>query len=311
MTIQYKIIYPQGYRNYFLHGVFLLLCLSILLSGNVFAQVPVGMITSLEGRVTFTNKPEQEIDFGTDVFYRDKIKISKDSSVMITYYKGCRQEWYGEKTLIEAGKEHSNILAGKNLKHQTYECETPEIIMSGQNSFKKAAFHFRGETPKNSEALQQKIDLLDRISQNQLSTEDVKFKLWTVKQNNQYFREGESIVIYMLANKDVYLMLDYFQADDQVVHLIPNLFKDKKTITAHTIHAIGGSKSELNLTVNRPFGKESIRALVSTSPFPVSFNSPDSVESSDKYQQRLDDLLKKTDKSLEVHNFVLTFRTTP
>ena len=79
----------------------------------------------------------------------------------------------------------------------------------------------------------------------------------------------------------------------------------------HTIHAIGGRKSELNLTAGRPFGNERIRALVSMKPFPESFNTNQANESAREYEQRLNKMLKNMDEGSEIHDFFLTFRTTP
>ena len=71
--------------------------LLIMAIQNVSASA-VGIITSVEGNVTVVNENNRNLDFGDDAITANKIKTGKDSSLILTYYAGCRQEWYGPNT---------------------------------------------------------------------------------------------------------------------------------------------------------------------------------------------------------------------
>jgi len=114
----------------------------------------------------------------------------------------------------------------------------------------------------------------------------------------------------MVANKDAYLKLDYFQADGNVVHLIPNLFEEKQKIKAGQIYIVGGNKSKIKLIVENPYGEEYIRALVSTQPLDESFMSTEMIEESQNYQQTINKLLSKN-KQAKVSEFELGIWSIP
>lgn len=93
-----------------------------------------------------------------------------------------------------------------------------------------------------------------------------RLKVWTNKEPAA-FREGERLVIYVWSERDAYLKLDYYQANGEVVHLVPNLFARQALIRAGQTYAFGGPDSPYEFLVKTPFGAEAIKALAATQPF--------------------------------------------
>jgi hypothetical protein len=275
-----------------------LILLSLLMvSGYAAAQSMVGIITSLDGHVNIINDENREADFGGDLIYKDKMKIGPGASLVITYYAGCRQEWYGENTVIEIGQKKSRVISGRLQKTEIFDCEVPEVVLSDKDSFKKAAFHIRGikvEKKSDNQLKNQSENKVKenksrsyRVDANEISRNDVNLRIWTAKQNDHYYRSGEHIIIYLVADKDAYLKLDYFQTDGKVVHLVPNLFEEKSKIKAGQIYVIGGNRAKLKLIVEHPFGEETISAMVSAQPFDKRFHSKDAIQDALEYKQNL------------------------
>jgi len=272
-------------------------------------ETTVGIVSSMDGNVHVVNNNGRVVDFGDDLLLNDKIEIGAKSSLVLTYYAECRQEWYDENTIIEIGQQQSNVIKGNIKKVETFDCEVPSVVLSGNDSFKKAAFHFRGISQKESaiDTTAEAIAVINknkvksqRVDNNKHSSDDVKLKMWTAKKDDRYYQTGEHIIIYFVANKDAYLNLNYYQADGNVVHLIPNLFEDKYHIKAGQIYIVGGNKSKLKLIVEHPYGEETISALVSSKPFPKDFKTIETIETTEKYKQKLS-------KSLTAHNKVAEY----
>ena len=85
--------------------------MSFVFAGTVFAQPPVGIITSLDGDVKVVSDNNREADFGDDILLDDKFKIGAGGSLVITYYAGCVQETFGENALIQVGQDKSKIIS--------------------------------------------------------------------------------------------------------------------------------------------------------------------------------------------------------
>jgi hypothetical protein len=291
-------------------GVFFML---LLLTHYSYAQ-SVGMISNIEGDSVVLIDNKRHIDFGDDIILKDKIKVGLNSSVMLTYYSGCRQEWFGENTVLEIGLKKSKVIRGQIQKSQIFDCEIPNVSLGENDRFKGTVYKYRGVSPVNiapAVPLKNKIKVKSRRVDNQpYHSNDVKLKIWTAKKEELYYRSGEHIIIYLIANKDAYLKLDYFQADDHVVHLIPNIFEEKAKIKAGQIYVIGGSKSKLKLVVENPYGEESIHALVSVSPLENGLNSSDIIELSSTYQQKLKQLLL-SDKQNKISEYALDIWSMP
>ncbi len=296
-----------------LSGLFILMVFSV----QVNAQPPVGIITNIEGSIVVISGDHRAVDFGDDVIFKDKIKVGANSSLVITYYAGCRQEWFEENTVLEIGLDNSKVISGKLQKSEVFDCEVPEVVLSNKDSFKKAAFHFRGVNPAKTAASETTSQLMrnDKSKSRQINggkshTGDVKLRIWTAKKDDMYYRSGEHIIIYLVADRDAYLKLDYFQADGNVVHLIPNLFEEKQKIKAGQIYIVGGNKSKIKLIVENPYGEESIRALVSSSPLGKEFKSAEIIEKSHDYQKKMDKFFSEN-KQTKVSEYELDIWSIP
>jgi len=299
--------------------LFMLLSFVVLsvLASKVNAQSPVGIITDIEGDISIISDNNRAADFGDDVLLKEKMKVGANSLLVITYYAGCRQEWFDENTVLEIGQDKSKVISGKMHKSEIFDCEVPEVVLSDKDSFKKAAFHFRGVAPMKTAATKQTSTMMinDKSKSRLVSLErahsnDVKLRIWTAKKDDMYYRSGEHIIIYLIADRDAYLKLDYFQADGNVVHLVPNLFEEKSKIKAGQIYVVGGNKSKLKLIVENPYGEESIRALVSSSPLTDELKSAEIIEKSQGYTQKLEKTLSEN-KQINVAEYALDIWSIP
>jgi len=307
-------------KDFIQYNLLFFTVLSIFIS-NAYAQSAVGIITNMDGDISIINGDKRTADFGDDIVFKDKIKVGANSSLVITYYAGCRQEWFGENTVLEVGSSKSNVISGKIEKSEVFDCEVPEVVLSNEDSFKKAAFHFRGIATEKTADKKQKSStgsILNstqttrsiRVNANKKQADDIKLRIWTAKKSGMQYQSGEQIIIYLVADKNAYLKLDYYQADGNVIHLVPNLFNEKRKIKAGQIYVIGGKQSRLKLITKSPYGKELISALVSTSPLEGDFESFEVAEESQHYKQKLEKTLSEN-KQIKVAEYALELITAP
>ena len=97
-------------------------------------------------------------------------------------------------------------------------------------------------------------------------------KVWTNKPINRFI-ENERLIIYVKSDRDAYLKLDYFQANETVVHLVPNKFREQGHITGGKTYAFGDDTSPEQFIIQEPYGDEVIKAIASIRPFDLS-NEP-------------------------------------
>lgn len=117
-------------------------------------------------------------------------------------------------------------------------------------------------------------------------------KIWLNKLDT-FYREGDSLVVYVQADQNVYLKLDYFQADGQVVHLVPNFFRQQAFIKKGEIYEFGGPNSLEQFRISGPFGDETIKVLTSTKPFTEEFLSREKVSEGKAYVKTLKQGIEK------------------
>ncbi|HMS82477.1 MAG TPA: TIR domain-containing protein [Nitrospira sp.] len=91
-------------------------------------------------------------------------------------------------------------------------------------------------------------------------------QVWTNKTDGRFF-EGERLIIYVKAERDGYLKLDYFQADGTVVHLVPNHSRAQAVIKAGQTYVFGGDDSAEKIVIQPPYGKEIVKAMLSAQSF--------------------------------------------
>jgi len=106
-------------KDFIQYNLLFFTVLSIFIS-NAYAQSAVGIITNMDGDISIINGDKRTADFGDDIVFKDKIKVGANSSLVITYYAGCRQEWFGENTVLEVGSSKKSHHAITNkLIHST------------------------------------------------------------------------------------------------------------------------------------------------------------------------------------------------
>lgn len=140
---------------------------------------------------------------------------------------------------------------------------------------------------------------------------DFRIKIWTNKSGDSYYREGERLIIYILLEKDSYLKLDYYQADGQVVHLVPNLFSKNNRFKAGKIYTFGSKLSGHEFFIRDPFGIEAVKVIASTSRFVKDIQSQKNVESADEYMQLLADGISEKPKNTMMAEEMIEIRTIP
>ena len=94
-------------------------------------------------------------------------------------------------------------------------------------------------------------------------------RLWANKEDGRYV-EGEHLIIFLQSTRDGYLKLDYFQADGTVVHMVPNMFRGQELIKAGRNYVFGDQSAPEQFLIGAPFGNETIKAILSERPIPVS-----------------------------------------
>jgi hypothetical protein len=91
----------------------------------------------------------------------------------------------------------------------------------------------------------------------------LNIKIWTDKQE---YREGEKMKVFIKANKPFYAQVVYAQADNSLVQLLPNPYRDQNYFNGSTVYEIPSGDDRFDLKVTPPFGTENITVYASTSP---------------------------------------------
>jgi hypothetical protein len=144
---------------------------------------------------------------------------------------------------------------------------------------------------KMEERIQQLINAKDIATQAQAPVlpagSAFGVRVWTNKQPGQPFIEGDPLVIYVQSDREGYLKVDYYQADGQVVHLVPNSYRGEVFVRAGQIYTFGGEGAQEKFTITPPFGNETIKAFVSTQRIEDSLSASRSIEDSRAYLKDL------------------------
>ena len=112
--------------------------------------------------------------------------------------------------------------------------------------------------------------------------QDFGLKVWTNKSTNS-FVEGERLIIYVKSDRDAFLKLDYFQANETVAHLVPNKYRGQGHITGGKTYAFGDETSPEHFIVQEPYGDEVIKAIASLIPFDLSNEPVEGISDSRAY----------------------------
>lgn len=122
-----------------------------------------------------------------------------------------------------------------------------------------------------------KAMVTDALSQEASPRSAFGLRVWVNSSDGRY-TEGEELIIHLQSESDGYLKLDYYQADGNVVHLVPNLFRGQGKIEKGKKYTFGGVMSAEQFIIQGPFGDELIKAFVSPQPIPEIYEAKQLVE---------------------------------
>jgi type II secretory pathway predicted ATPase ExeA len=119
---------------------------------------------------------------------------------------------------------------------------------------------------------------------------DFQLQVWTNKGANSVYTEGEKLLVHILVDRSAYLQVDYYQADGQVVHLLPNAL-EPNDIKSGQVFTLGKSDQTFQFEIAPPFGVEMLTVLASQAPLETQRGMPN-VELATLYLEHLENRLK-------------------
>lgn len=182
-----------------------------------------------------------------------------------------------EKDLVEAVSR--GTLTQVQILNQTQEGRTICVTVSGLID--------PTETQKViDQRVKAKAMVTDALSQEASPRSAFGLKVWVNSSDGRY-TEGEELIIHLQSESEGYLQLDYYQADGNVVHLVPNLFRGQAKIEKGETYTFGGAMSAEQIIIQGPFGDELIKAFVSPQPIPEIYEAKQLVEDSASHIQTM------------------------
>jgi hypothetical protein len=112
-----------------------------------------------------------------------------------------------------------------------------------------------------------------------------QLQVWTNKGADSVYTAGEKLRVHILADRSAYLQVDYYQADGQVVHLLPNALETNE-IKPGQLFTLGKAEKTFQFEIAPPFGVEMLTVLASQEPLETPPGMPH-VELADLYLERL------------------------
>ncbi|MCX7761843.1 MAG: DUF4384 domain-containing protein [Candidatus Kryptonium sp.] len=106
-----------------------------------------------------------------------------------------------------------------------------------------------------------KVD--DEIIKSERKGEDLKVEVWVDRPDGIYY-EGDSIRIFVRANKDCYIQLVYYDAHGNAILVFPHKMEWNNKIEGGKIYRVPG-----NFVIEPPFGREILKVFASEKPFPL------------------------------------------
>jgi hypothetical protein len=115
-------------------------------------------------------------------------------------------------------------------------------------------------------------------------------RVWINEGSQEVYTEGEHLLVHVWSAQSAHLQMDYYQADGQVVHLLPHSL-DHNRVEAGEIFSWGKPNNTFQFTVVPPFGVEMLTVVASRSPLDTSQDGP-TIEPAAQYLERLDKRLE-------------------
>jgi len=110
-------------------------------------------------------------------------------------------------------------------------------------------------------------------------------RLWVNKGSEEMYTEGENLLVHVWSEQNAHLQMDYYQADGQVVHLLPHPL-DNNRVDGGEIFSWGKPGNTFQFKVVPPFGVEMLTVVASRSPLDASQGGP-TIEPAAQYLERL------------------------
>ena len=121
-----------------------------------------------------------------------------------------------------------------------------------------------GETPSSpSERAMQGVAAL--IDQHFPQGGAFGLKVWSNKAPGETYVDGERLVLHVAAETPAFLWIDYYQADGQIVRLLPHPLISNQTQAGQRF-TLGGAGNAFQFTVAPPFGMEMLTVVASQTP---------------------------------------------
>ena len=90
-------------------------------------------------------------------------------------------------------------------------------------------------------------------------------KVWSNKAPGETYVEGEPLILHIMAEAPAFLWIDYYQADGQIVSLLPHPLISNQAQAGQRF-TLGGAGSAFQFTVAAPFGAEMLTVVASPTP---------------------------------------------
>lgn len=97
---------------------------------------------------------------------------------------------------------------------------------------------------------------------------DLKVDVWSDRGDGAIYKAGERVTIFIRATQDCYLYLIYHDAGGNDVLIYPNARQANNRILGEVIYQIPDGRDSFDFTVQKPFGNELLKAVVSIEPLP-------------------------------------------
>ncbi len=157
----------------------------------------------------------------------EKDLLSAYATAQVKVLQELMKEWYTEKGLGDCYRVKLKV-----------EVVPDEKVMSGS-------------ARKNQ-------DLLENDPSGPLSV-----KVWTDKKE---YVQGERMKVFVKANKPFYANVVYKQADNTLLQLLPNPYRDQNYFNGGVVYEIPSGDDRFDLEVSSPFGTENVTVYASTAP---------------------------------------------
>jgi hypothetical protein len=109
-------------------------------------------------------------------------------------------------------------------------------------------------------------------------------RVWVNKGSKEIYSEGERLLVHVLSDHSAHLQMDHYQADGQVVHLLPHPL-DRNRVEAGEIFSLGKPDNAFQFAVVPPFGVEMLTVVASPHPLDASPDGP-TIEPAEGYLER-------------------------